>query len=81
MKEKGKKKESFNKKSKTIEPECHFHKLTFDELKAKFQTSLENGLDPIVAQQLLLKHGLNQIQTKETNIFAKLIKYLFTGYK
>ena len=32
--------------------ECTFHKLTFEELRVKFQTSLETGLDPVAADQI-----------------------------
>ena len=74
---------SLNKKLKHCavkSSECNFHKVSFDELKAKFCTSLENGLDPMVSQQLFLKFGPNQIKVHKQNIFLKLLKYFFTGF-
>jgi hypothetical protein len=56
-----------------------FHKLSFDDLTYKFSTSLTNGLDPLVAQQLLLKNGFNRIKQCKQNPFLKAMSYFFTG--
>jgi hypothetical protein len=56
-----------------------FHKLSFEDLTTKFQTSVTNGLDPIVAQQLLAKNGPNRIKQYKTNVFVKIVSYFFSG--
>lgn len=61
--------------------ECHkYHKMSLIEIEEKFQTSIKNGLDPLVAQRRLATNGPNKIKQPGTNIFVKIIKYFFTGF-
>ena len=57
-----------------------FHKLTFEELAAFFNTSLKDGLDKNTAAQLLIKNGKNKITQKSKNPIIKILGYFFTGF-
>ena len=57
-----------------------YHKLSFDELIRRFDTSLTKGLDSLRATNLLIKNGKNILNKKEKSIVVKLISYLFTGF-
>ena len=72
----------FNKNNKIrieTEEDKTFHKLSFEFLKAKFNTCLEKGLDMKQAAELLAKNGKNKIKQPSSNPFFKIIGYLFTG--
>ncbi len=74
---------SLSKKQKHSEMkrvDSDWHKLSFDDLTSKFQTSVTNGLDPIVAQQLLLANGPNCIKQHQPSMFLKTLSYFFSGY-
>lgn len=59
--------------------ENDFHYISFDELRKRFNTSLEFGLESNIASQLLIDNGKNQIKSYKKNIFFTLFKYLFGG--
>lgn len=74
----------FNKKQKSPKDEENntntFHKLTFEELAALFNTSLKDGLEKEKAAQLLIKNGKNKITQKTKNPIIKILSYFFTGF-
>ncbi len=57
-----------------------FHKMSLSEISRVFSTSLTDGLDQSCANQLLVKHGRNQIKQKKENTLLKLVGFLFTGF-
>ncbi len=57
-----------------------FHKITFDELCDRLNTSTQNGLDISRAQQLLIKNGKNKITQKSKNPLLKILGYFFSGF-
>ena len=64
---------------KSKEESLIYHKLSFEELKHQFSTSVDDGLDYAFAQELLAKHGKNLIHSPHPNVILKLLGYLFTG--
>jgi sodium/potassium-transporting ATPase subunit alpha len=71
--------ESLSKRSNFGEERLDYHKISFEELISRFNTSLENGLDNATAQQILIKNGKNKITIVKKQFFFKLIGYLFAG--
>lgn len=59
----------------------YHHKISFEEIKNSFNTSLESGLEELYAQQLLVKNGRNQIKSPHKNVIFKILGYFFTGFK
>lgn len=56
-----------------------FHQISFDELRKRLNTSLENGLEPNIANELYIKNGKNKIKTYKKNMVFSLLKYFFSG--
>lgn len=75
----GKKKEEVRNQEIPDVPEV-FHKMTLDELEAKFGTSVHNGLDSTKAANLLLHNGPNRIKQKKENKFKKIVGYFLSGF-
>ena len=63
-----------------INKDNDFHKKSFEELALQFRTSLTNGLNSAVASGLRQENGKNIISPQKSNIFCKIIGYLFTGF-
>jgi len=57
-----------------------FHLLSLQVLAQRFDTSLENGLNQETAKALLIKNGKNQLKKPPNNLFAKILKYGFSGF-
>ncbi|CAF0901294.1 unnamed protein product, partial [Brachionus calyciflorus] len=57
-----------------------YHKLSFDELRRKLNTSLENGLEQSYAKEILNEYGPNQIKSLNKKLFLKVLGYFFTGF-
>jgi sodium/potassium-transporting ATPase subunit alpha len=69
------------KSSPKNEPEStNWHKLSFEELSLKLNTSLTNGLDSLTATQLSIQNGKNKLIGKKKNPLLKTIGYFFTGF-
>mgnify|MGYP001810501049 CR=1 FL=1 len=69
--------------TKKVKHDCvdvDFHKLTFEQLQTRFATSLTNGLDSNVADDLLAKNGRNRIKQKGKNPILRYIGYFFSGF-
>ncbi len=73
----------FKKKAKNSHQpriEYDFHKKSVPELEEHFKTSMTYGLSSSAAKNRLLGDGKNVITSQTTNVFVKLIKYLFGGF-
>jgi sodium/potassium-transporting ATPase subunit alpha len=57
-----------------------YHKLTFEQLVERFDTSLTKGLNDLQATNLLIKNGKNVLKQKKKNLLVKILGYLFTGF-
>jgi len=57
-----------------------YHKLTFDELSQRLNTSVTDGLDENKAKENLVKYGKNKMTQKRKNPVLKVIGYFFTGF-
>ena len=64
----------------TVEYVRDYHKLTFDELSQRLNTSVTDGLDENIAKENLIKYGKNKMTQKRTNPVLKVIGYFFTGF-
>ena len=73
------KKKEANTKVK-VDYERDFHKITFDDLCARFNTSMTDGLDTASAQQKLIKDGKNKIVIKRKNPIFHILGYFFSGF-
>lgn len=60
--------------------ERDFHKLTFEELSQRLNTSVTTGLDESQAKELLTRNGKNRITQKKKNPIFKIIGYFFSGF-
>ena len=64
----------------TVEYVRDYHKLTFDELSQRLNTSVTDGLDENIAKENLIKYGKNKMTQKRKNPVLKVIGYFFTGF-
>ena len=64
----------------TVEYVRDYHKLTFDELSQRLNTSIADGLDENIAKENLVKYGKNKMTQKRKNPVLKVIGYFFTGF-
>lgn len=57
-----------------------YHKQSLNELSENFNTSLQTGLNSVVATQLYHKNGPNKIRQSRENMFLKILGYFLSGF-
>ena len=72
------------KPEQTYKPDVNYerdyHKLSFEELSQRLNTSVINGLDESRAKELLVTTGKNKITQRRKNPIFKIIGYFFSGF-